>query len=548
MAKTVSTSLGLVLMVTGLCWSGNLSAATRLARSRYVAGELLVKFRPDVPRFVRQEIHRGVGATVLQGFRGDSQLQRVAIPRGWGLEKALAYYATRADVQYVQPNVVYHTTQTAPGDTFFSYQYAWENSDGADVRATEAWDEARGRFTVIVASIDTGVDYLHPDLGLNIWTNPGEAGAHCYDGIDNDHNGFVDDCRGWNFIANNNDPRDDSNHGTHTSGTIGALTNNAQGVAGANWDVQIMPVKCFDSTGSGTTAGAISAIDYAVGNGAVVLNNSWGATSHDPALLEAIRRAQAHGVLFIASAGNTSLSGSNNDVVPFFPCSYSESNTFTSFDPPDNILCAASTDSNDDLAADSNFGSATVQLGAPGVSILSTIRSGGYAFMSGTSMATPHVTGGAALLKGCRATLNYASVKNILMQTARPDPALTGKTVTGGVVNYQDAIDLLLAGPSATCDAEPANQLPVADPGRRYNSNIRKAVQFDGTASFDPDGQVLLYFWDFGDGTAGVGAEPTHQYAEPGIYTVQLTVRDNLGGASSQTTVVTVRPLHRSGL
>src|SRR3990172_868331 len=222
-----STLFSLVLGISLVLLFPNLTpVATAAGRGQYVPGELLVKFKPGVPAYVMADIHRGVGARVLKSFRGDARLYHVSIPRGWGLEKALAYYQTRADVQYAQLNWVYHITETIASDPNFSAQWAWQNlgenggTPGADVRATAAWDKTHGRFTVVVASIDTGVDYLHPDLGLNIWTNPQEAGVNCTDRIDNDLNAYADDCRGWNFVSGTNNPRDDNGHGTHTAGTI----------------------------------------------------------------------------------------------------------------------------------------------------------------------------------------------------------------------------------------------------------------------------------------------------------------------------------------
>ena len=531
----ISTILGLSLVLL----FPNLTQAAAAGKGRYVPGQLLVKFKAGVPAYVMAEIHRGIGARVLESLRADSRLHQVSIPKGWDMEKALAYYQTRADVQYAQPNLIYHITQTRTNDSLLGYQWAWQNdaTPGADVRATGAWEKAHGRFTVVVASIDTGVDYLHPDLALNIWTNPGEAGRNCTDGIDNDGNGYGDDCRGWNFVANNNDPRDDNGHGTHTSGTIGAIGNNGLGVTGANWDVQIMPVKCFDSGGNGTTVWAIKGIDYALQKGAKILNNSWGTTGYDPALLDAVKRAEAAGALFVASAGN---GGTDDDTTPFFPCSFSSASFTGTTTPPANILCVAATGANDSRAWFTSYGPTTVHLGAPGVGILSTVANQSYGFQDGTSMAAPHVTGAAALLKGCKASLTSSAIKQILLDTARPVLDLSGLTVKGGVVNYEDAVNDV-----ADCDPEPTNVLPVANPGGPYASNFRKPMQFDGTGSFDPDGQVLIYFWNFGDGTTGVGPSPAHQYAAGGSYTVTLTVRDNLGGIGSQATTATMRPTKR---
>ncbi|MFB3923019.1 MAG: S8 family serine peptidase [Terriglobia bacterium] len=540
---SITLGLTLVVLLPGL---GEVASAA--GRRRYVPDELLVKFKAGTPRQVMADIHRGVGAAVLKGFRSDPGLYQVKIPKGWGLEKALAYYSTRADVQYAQPNWIYHIAGTTTNDPDFGSQWAWENTGqsngtpGADTHATAAWDKGHGRFSVVVAVIDTGVDYLHPDLALNIWTNPGEAGALCNDGIDNDGNGFIDDCRGWNFFANNNQTRDDNGHGTHVAGTIGAQGNNALGVTGANWDVQIMPIKFMDAAGTGDTAKAISGIDYALDNGARILNNSWAAGGDDPALLSAIKRAEDDYALFVTVAGN---SGGDNDSTPFYPCSYSSASFTGTIIPPANILCVAGTDDEDARGGNSNYGLTTVHLGAPGVAIYSTYLNQIYTFFDGTSTAAPHVSGAAALLKGCKASLDLLTVRQILLDTARGIPALSGLTVTGGVVDYAAAINDSRAAGTGACDPAPSNTPPVANLGGPYGSNFRKPVLFDGTGSYDPDGQILIYLWDFGDGTTAVGPSVVHQYTAGGNYTVTLTVRDNLGGIGTQTTTAAMRPTKR---
>ncbi|MBZ5563996.1 MAG: S8 family serine peptidase [Acidobacteriia bacterium] len=433
----------LLLFSANICGLGLVSAAQRPENGQFVPHELLIKFKPGVPEFVREEIHRGVGARVVGRFRGDEQLHHIRLPEGEDLDAALAYYQTRADVEYAQKNLIYHITETVPDDPMFSQQWAWKNTvtPGADVGATFAWDKARGRSTVIVASIDTGVDYMHPDLAANMWINPGEAGLNCFNGIDDDGDDYVDDCRGWNFWSNTNDPMDDNGHGTHTSGIIGALTNNSTGVAGANWAVQIMPLKFTNANGDGTTALAVQALDYAVAHGATISNNSWGTTGFDPALLDAIKRAEAAGHLFVTSAGNGNPNGSDNDATPNYPCDFSKADPVSNPKPPQNIICVAATDSFDNLVGFSNYGLTTVQLGAPGVNILSTLPHAIYGSASGTSMSSPIVAGAAALLKGCKANLHSFMIKRILLTTARQTPALAGKTVTGGIVNYQAAVN-----------------------------------------------------------------------------------------------------------
>src|SRR5690606_1467341 len=223
---------------------------------------------------------------------------------------------------------------------------------------------------------------LHPDLAANMWTNTGEVPGN---GIDDDGNGVADDVHGANFVPTvaTGDPMDDNGHGTHVAGTIGAVTNNHLGVAGVNWETRIMALKFLSASGSGTTAGAIRAIEYAIANGANIMNNSWGGGGFSRALEDAIREAHDAGILFVAAAGNSS---QNNDTNPFYPASY---------DVP-NVMSVMATDQDDDKAGCSHFGLASVGLGAPGVGILSTTPGGSFDSFNGTSMASPHVAGAAA--------------------------------------------------------------------------------------------------------------------------------------------------------
>ncbi len=527
-------------------------------RAPFVPHELLVKFKGGTPAYVRAEIHRGVGAALVRRFTGDPRLEQVRLPEGENLDSAIAYYSTRADVQYVQKNFVYHTTDILPpNDTYFTGQWAWQNLfyPDASVNALAAWAKTTGRFSVIVADLDTGVDYTHPDLGLNIWTNPGEAGRNCYNQRDNDADGYVDDCRGWNFVDGNNNPMDDNGHGTHIAGTIGALTNNGIGVAGANWDVQIMPLKTADANGTGTTVTAIQALEYAVAHGATIANFSSGyygssASGFDFGFRDAIKAAGDAGLLFVTAAGNSmdDEPGTDDDFNPFYPCSFSLADSGNNPNPPTNILCVTAVGSDATLQDTANFGSATVQLGAPGVGIASTWRWSTlqYAATTGTSEAAPHVAGGAALLKACDPSLSSATIKSILLDTVRPNLDLAGWTTSGGVVDYAAAVNDPRVG---DCVAAPTGSAPVAKSGGPYHGNLRNPVQFEGNASSDTGGQILLYFWDFGDGSYGSGEQVSHQYTSRGPFTVTLTVRDNLGAEASESTTVTINPTgHATGL
>jgi subtilisin family serine protease len=285
------------------------------------------------------------------------------------------------------------------------------------IGATEAWKTFRGSKDLIVADIDTGIDYNHEDLAYNLWRNPSPSAQG--------------DIIGYDFVHGDGLPYDDNEHGTHTAGTIGAVGGNGQGTSGVSQRVSIMALKFISGDGKGTTADAIHAIDYAVQHGARVLNNSWGgeADQSSPALSDAIRAAGGQGVLFVAAAGNDGL---DNDV--------SSQASYPAAFALDNIISVAATDSSDLLASFSNYGTKTTQLAAPGMDVYSTIPGNAYAAESGTSMACPHVAGAAALLWAFHPDWTYQKVRQVLFDTVDPIPDLQGKVLTGGRVNVAKAL------------------------------------------------------------------------------------------------------------
>ena len=301
------------------------------------------------------------------------------------------------------------------------------------IDAQDAWGISTGSRNVVVAVIDTGVDCAHTDLAANIWTNPGEIAGN---GVDDDGNGFVNDLHGYDFANNDADPMDDNGHGTHVSGTIAAVGNNAQGVAGVNWSVSIMPLKFLDSQGSGYLSDAIRAVNYATmertryGVNVRVMNNSWGGGEFSAAMQTAIQAANQAGILFVAAAGNN---GANNDRAAQYPANC---------DSP-NVISVAATDQNDQLASFSNYGAATVDVAAPGVSIYSTIPGNKYAMYSGTSMATPFVSGVAALAWSIDPNASVADVRNAILRGADPLPGLSGKVASGGRLDAYNTLRLL---------------------------------------------------------------------------------------------------------
>lgn len=421
------------LLVTLL--AGNIPGAGRsraqALRPEYVPGEVIIKFtesaRPEDTEIILQDLG-AARARTFSSLKASHQLIS-----GLTVEEAIARYEHDQNVEFIEPNYIVRASEL-PNDPMFGQLWGLENTGqsgatpGADIRALSAWDVFTGSSAVVVGVIDTGVDYTHPDLAANIWTNPGEIPGN---GIDDDGNGFIDDMHGWDFVNNDSDPMDDYGHGTHVAGTIGAVGNNGIGVAGVNWNASIMGLKFLDASGSGTDADAISCIEYATMMHARILNASWGGGGESLALRQAIEAANEADILFVAAAGN-GLTGMDNDRFPHYPSSY---------DVP-NIVAVAATDWHDGLAPFSFYGALSVDLGAPGVAILSCVPGGGYASNSGTSMATPHVSGVLALMLGLHPTMTGANARTLLLSNTDPLPSLAGRVVTGGRLNAFRALGM----------------------------------------------------------------------------------------------------------
>lgn len=350
----------------------------------------------------------------------------VRLAAGTDLTNAIAYLAAQPGVQAAEPDLVVRADRR-PNDTDYKSLY------GIPLTGTNlAWNVSTGNPDFVIAVIDSGVDYTHPDLAANIWTNLGEIPDN---GVDDDGNGYVDDVHGYNFSNNTGDPLDVDPHGTHVAGTIGAVGNNGDGVTGINWNVKIMALN-FLGTGpdSGALSGAIASLNYAVTMGAKVSNNSWG--SDGGGRSAAFTAARDAGHIFVSSAGNGGFDGvgDNNDQNPLrMPSNYS-----TQFD---NVIAVAAIDNNNQLGSFSNYGVRTVTLAAPGVQILSTVPGGGYDTYDGTSMATPHVAGAIALYWGANPTLTYQQVIDKLKSSVDVYPNLIGKVATGGRLNVANMFD-----------------------------------------------------------------------------------------------------------
>ncbi|QEL16879.1 S8 family serine peptidase [Limnoglobus roseus] len=391
-----------------------------VATSDYAADRLVVSFDvggSGADQLARLSALPGAESVTSLGFG----IYRVDLQPGADVTAAASEYATLPGVQSAEPDRVVKLDQTL-NDPSLSSQYALTTTG-----TTTAWDKTTGTKGTIVAVIDTGVDYTHPDLAANIWTNPGEIPGN---GIDDDGDGYVDDVHGYDFANNDGDPMDDGTHGTHVAGIIGAVGNNGIGVSGVDPNTRIMALKFIKADGEGYTSDAVRALNYAVAHGARVANASWGGDGYDATLATALARARDAGLIFVAAAGNDS---QNNDAKPFYPGGY-----ITGLD---NIVTVAATDANDNLASFSSYGAASVTLGSPGVNILSTLPGGRYGNLSGTSMATPFVTGAIALLWDAHPDWTYQQIIDKLKASVDPVAALAGKTITGGRLDVAKMLD-----------------------------------------------------------------------------------------------------------
>ncbi|MDD1428103.1 S8 family serine peptidase, partial [Dolichospermum sp. ST_sed9] len=415
----------------------------------FVANQVIIKLSKDIDissadiQALQQELGAKVAGTIP---KLDIQLWQIST--ALSVEETVQRYSQDKRVQFIEPN--YNDNKLAtpliPNDPSFSLLWGFNNTGqtggtpNADIDAPEAWGALQGwgwfpnTGNAVVGVIDTGVDYTHPDLINNIWTNPGEIPGN---GLDDDGNGYTDDVHGWDFFNNDNNPMDGYGHGTHVAGTIGAEGNNGIGVAGVNWKVKIMPIQIFSSGGAAASDFAIAqAIQYATANGADVTNNSWGGGAFSMAIYTAIQA----GRLFVAAAGNNY--GQNNDITPFYPATYNLN----------NIISVEATDHNDNLAGFSNYGATTVDLAAPGVNIYSTLPVSGsvmgsnYGYSSGTSMATPHVAGAAALMVATRRDrglpdLTPVQLRQYVLNGVDVIPGLSGKNATSGRLNLYSGVD-----------------------------------------------------------------------------------------------------------
>ena len=477
----------------------------------YKPGELIVRFAPKAKglqrtKGERNNVLRAINAgSVKHSYKLVAGLSVVKLPAGLTVENALKRFENRGEILYAEPNFRLKAISTIPNDTRFDELWGMNNAGqtiysprvpagesgtiDADIDAPEAWDIHTGSYDIVVAVIDTGVDYLHPDLSGNIWVNELELNGD--PNSDDDGNGYVDDIYGYDFSNYDSDPTDDNYHGTHVAGTIGAVGNNSEGVAGVCWNVKIMAVKFLDSGGGGWIDDAIKSVEYAVDNGATVLNNSWGGGGYTQALKDAILDAEDKGVLFVAAAGND---GANTDWDPRYPASYDL----------DNIISVMATDQKDvrsiwpEYNASSCYGQISVDLAAPGSNILSTFPtyetgamannsfSTDYEIIDGTSMAAPHVSGACALVWSLYPTLSHLEVKEIILESVDRLDSLNGLCVSEGRLNLYNALTAAYPLEFYKGDDIDPNSGGV-DPSDPNNSTITYTIDYGGHPVTNPN-------------------------------------------------------------
>lgn len=413
----------------------------------YAPDHVLLSLQPSVDKQELLSLYPGSAIKPM----GNYGLYLMTLPQGVSPLAAIDQYKLRSGVNFAEPDWTI-TPESIPNDPRFAEQWSLQNIgqninvsgpgvSGADIDITTPWNTSTGSTSVIVAIVDTGIEYTHPDLAANMWVNAGEIAGN---GIDDDSNGYIDDVNGYDFGDSDSNPAPDpaagNEHGTHVAGIVGAVGNNGLGVSGVNWNVSLMAVKVFSDTQNTFVSAIVDGLNYAVDNGAFVSNHSYNTGRGGPiqAHQAAVAYAQSKGHVFVASAGNT---GEDNDVINHYPSDF----------PFDNVVAVAATDNSDGKASFSNFGPTTVHLGAPGVDILSTVTGGTYAYLDGTSMASPHVAGVVAYIKSIRPDLDYKQILAAIFAGVDPLPGLAGITITGGRVNVSNAISHLPVKP----DPEP---------------------------------------------------------------------------------------------
>lgn len=486
-----------------LAWSAastQVSAAERV-RGRHRPDRIIIQPKAEAVSRV-EEMTQNSRRRTLKSYRALGGVQVVQLADDETVEQAVERYRASGLVEFAEPDYKLHAT-VVPNDPHFLSGSQWSlrnSSTGRDIHAADAWDTSTSASNIIVAVIDTGIRYTHEDLAPNMWVNPNEIPGN---GFDDDRNGFVDDIHGIDTITHSGNPMDDGDHGTHVAGIIGAVGNNGKGVAGVAWKVKLMACKFLDINGDGDTSDAIAAIDYARKMGAHVLNGSFGGSDYSSALYTAIQNARAAGIIFVAAAGNES---SNLDQIPTYPACYTL----------DNIVVVGGMNRSDSLDLGySNYGASNVDLCAPGTGIYSTWGTSDTAYSSstGTSMATPHVTGAIALMRARFPSMTHPQIISRLLSSVDELPALAGRCRSGGRLNLAKAL-----GPN-----------PEANFGASiWSGEPPLQVAFTNISL----GELKSVSWNFGDGSpTDTNANPVHTFVRTGDFKVRLTV----AGTNSKT-------------
>jgi subtilisin family serine protease len=404
--------------------------------------EVLVRFRAGVTQDAIEKIAQRLNDQIEDRIEAVEGLEVIEDEDGKSADEIAAQYSTLPEVEYAEVNNEIMLDHDDGGhrhihadDEMFFRQWGLFNSGqqggkpGADISAMRAWAVTKGSDSVVVAVLDSGVDYSHPDLASNIWARPANVPAYQDDDLTN---GIVDDLHGFNLVDDNGDPMDENGHGTHCAGIIGAEGGNALGIAGVNWAVKIMPLKFMDADGIGTTKDAIEAINYVInrkraGVNVRVISASWGSITKSRSLEDVIRKAGDEGILFVAAAGNAS---SDNDKTPHYPSSYDLA----------NVISVAALNRNDQLASFSNYGIRSVHVAAPGEEIISTWLEHSFEEKRGTSMATPFVSGVAALILAQNPNMSVTDLRAQLLNSVDKLASLKRKVSSGGRINAAKAV------------------------------------------------------------------------------------------------------------
>jgi len=492
-----------------------------LENSPYVEGELLVKYKKGLSKKSRDMIAQQLSTNRVKELTA-FDIDLIELPYGMSVEEGIRKYRFYPKVEIAEPNYYIYAFSKTPDDTNFSILWGLNNTgqtvngtsgtSDADIDAPEAWDTTTGSSSIIVAVLDTGLDLDHEDLSGNIWSNSEEISGN---GIDDDGNGYKDDVKGWDFVNSDNNPDDDNGHGSFVGGIIAGTGNNSKGICGVNWTAKIMALKILDSSGSGDTASAISAIQYATTKGAKVINASWGGTSSSDSLKSAI---ESSNILFVTASGNNGdgnasqgwdVDTSGNEI---YPACYTST----------NILSIAATDQSDNLCDFSNYGATSIDVAAPGKNIYSTYYSNTYAYADGTSASCAYVSGLAGLLLAVKSTLTATELKDQIINSIDQKSSLIGKTFSGGRINAYNAVNLPSAPSSFSATSASSNQINLSWTDNSLNELGFKIERKSGSATYTQIAIASRNATSYSD--TGLSAGTT--------YTYRIRAYNNIGDSS----------------